>query len=158
MGAPDNCCFIDLASVRKCLPEAARAQISECFIIFCTHIMRSTRSGEPEHRTQCANFLLASAGNKCDVGMLGRHTVPPLISKAFVHMFGKANMTATRLVGVWAILSILWATFYVAVFALAGQHVEFVQVVSDILTPIAALLIIGGTVTKIVKGFRIGRF
>ncbi len=63
-------------------------------------------------------------------------------------------MNASRLLGVWAILSISWATLYVAVFAWGEQDVPFERIVSDILSPIAALLIIGGTVVKILRGFR----
>ena len=72
-------------------------------------------------------------------------------------MSWKENMNTTHLLGIWAILSILWATFYVAVFALVGEHVAFERVVSDILTPITALLIIGGTVVKLSRGFRKSR-
>lgn len=63
-------------------------------------------------------------------------------------------MNTKHLLGIWAIISILWATFYVAVVALAGESVAFERVVSDVLTPITALLIIGGTVVRIVRGFR----
>jgi hypothetical protein len=63
-------------------------------------------------------------------------------------------MDTTRLLGIWAVLSILWATLYVAVVALAGHEVEFERVVSDILSPITALLLIGGTAVKILRAFR----
>ena len=66
-------------------------------------------------------------------------------------------MNTTCLLGIWAVLSILWTTFYVAVFALVGEHVAFARVVSDVLTPITALLIIGGTVVEIFRGFRKSR-
>ena len=38
--------------------------------------------------------------------------------------------------------------------AMVRHDVEFVQVVSDILTPSAALLIIGGAVSKVFQGIR----
>ena len=60
----------------------------------------------------------------------------------------------TSVLGIWAILSILWATLYVALFVLVRQDIPFVQVVSDILTPITALLIIGGTVSKVFQGIQ----
>ncbi len=63
-------------------------------------------------------------------------------------------MDTTRLLGIWAVLSILWATLYVAVVALAGHEVEFERVVSDILSPITALLLIGRTAVKILRAFR----
>ena len=63
-------------------------------------------------------------------------------------------MSARRLLGIWAILSILYATLYVALFAMVGHDVEFVEIVSDILTPSAALLIIGGAVSKVFQGIR----
>ena len=66
----------------------------------------------------------------------------------------EVSMNTAHLLGIWAILSILWVTSYVAVFALVGEHVAFERVVSDILTPITALLVIGGTVVKIFRGFR----
>ena len=72
-------------------------------------------------------------------------------------MSWKANMNTKHFLAIWAILSILWATFYVAVFALVGESVAIGRVVSDILTPITALLIIGGTVVKISRGFRKSR-
>ena len=57
-------------------------------------------------------------------------------------------MSAQRLLSIWAVLSILYATLCVALFALVRHHVEFAQVVSDILTPSAACLIFGGLVSK----------
>jgi hypothetical protein len=63
-------------------------------------------------------------------------------------------MSAKRVLSIWAILSILYATLYVALFAAVRHDVEFVQVVSDMLTPSAALLIIGGAVSKVLQGFR----
>ena len=63
-------------------------------------------------------------------------------------------MSNTRLLGVWSILSILWATFYVGVSAFVGDHLAFEQVVSDILTPIAALLIIGGAAASVFRRAR----
>ena len=48
-------------------------------------------------------------------------------------------MSARRVLGIWTILSILYTTIYVALFVLVRHDVEFVQVVSDILTPSAAL-------------------
>ena len=60
----------------------------------------------------------------------------------------KVNMSAQRVLSIWAVLSILYATLYVALFALVRHDVELVRVVSDILTPSAALLIIGDMVSK----------
>ena len=58
-------------------------------------------------------------------------------------------MSARRVHSIWAIHSILWATLYVVLFALVRHDIQFEQVVSDILTPITALLIIGGAVSKV---------
>ena len=60
----------------------------------------------------------------------------------------------TRLIDGWAILSILWATLCVAAYALTtGECVQFGIVVCDVMSPIAASLIIGGTAVKILQGF-----
>jgi membrane protein DedA with SNARE-associated domain len=74
--------------------------------------------------------------------------------RTMILLFGKAKMNTTRLLGVWAILSISWATLYVAVYALAGEYLDFDKVVSDVMSPIAALLIFGGAVVRISRGFR----
>ena len=63
-------------------------------------------------------------------------------------------MIAQRILSLWAVLSILYATLYVALFALVRHEVQFAHVVSDIMTPSAALLIIGGAVSKIFQGIR----
>jgi hypothetical protein len=63
-------------------------------------------------------------------------------------------MNASRLLGVWAIFSILWATFYVYVFALAPSEMEFGDLVSDIVALPVLLLIVGGTIVWIIRGFR----
>ena len=69
-------------------------------------------------------------------------------------MVGKGSMNGSRLLGVWAIFSILWATLYVGVTALAWEHMEFERVVSDILALPVLLLIVGGTIARIIRGFR----
>jgi hypothetical protein len=63
-------------------------------------------------------------------------------------------MHASRLLGVWAIFSALWATLYVGVTALAGEHMEFERVVSEILALPVLVLIVGGTIVRIIRGFR----
>jgi hypothetical protein len=63
-------------------------------------------------------------------------------------------MNPSRLVGAWGILSISWATFYAHVFAFEPSEMEFGHLVSDILTPPVTLLIVGGTIVRIIRGFR----
>ena len=63
-------------------------------------------------------------------------------------------MSAKRVLKIWVMLSILWATLYVALFALVRKDTPFVQIVSDILTPITALLVIGGALSKVFQGLR----
>jgi len=60
---------------------------------------------------------------------------------------------STRFVDVWAILSILWATICVAAYAPTGECVQFGIVVCDVMTPIAAMLILGGCAVRIFRGF-----
>ncbi len=63
-------------------------------------------------------------------------------------------MKASRLLGVWAIFSILWATLYFYLFTLDPHEMEFERVLSDILSPSALVLIVGGTIVRIIRGFR----
>ena len=63
-------------------------------------------------------------------------------------------MNAEHLLGVWAILSICWVTIYVAAYALPGEHLEFARVVSDVMSPIAATLMIGWAAVAIFRGLR----
>ena len=63
-------------------------------------------------------------------------------------------MNTSRLLGIWAIFSILWATLYVGVIALAWEHMEFERIVSEILALPVLLLIVGGTIVRIIRGFR----
>jgi hypothetical protein len=63
-------------------------------------------------------------------------------------------MNASRLLSVWGIFSILWATSYAHVFALAPSEMEFSHVVSDILALPVSLLIVGGTMARIICGFQ----
>jgi hypothetical protein len=60
---------------------------------------------------------------------------------------------STRFVDAWAILSILWATLCVAAYAPTGECAQFGIVVCDVMTPIAALLILGGCAVRIIRGF-----
>jgi hypothetical protein len=69
-------------------------------------------------------------------------------------MIGEGSMNAPRLLGAWGIFSILWATFYAHVFALEPSEMEFGHLVSDILAPPVTLLIVGGTIVRIIRGFR----
>jgi len=69
-------------------------------------------------------------------------------------MVGKGSMNASRLLGVWGIFSILWATLYFHVFALKPHEMEFGRLLSDILSPPAFLLIVGGTIVRIIRGFQ----
>jgi hypothetical protein len=63
-------------------------------------------------------------------------------------------MNASRLLGVWGVISILWATLYFHVFALNPREMEFERLLSDILSPPAFLLIVGGPIVRIIRGFQ----
>ena len=67
-------------------------------------------------------------------------------------MVGKGSMNASRLLGVWGIFSILWATLYFQVFALNPQEWS-----SGACCPTSSpppLLIVGGTISGSSAGFR----
>jgi hypothetical protein len=69
-------------------------------------------------------------------------------------MVAKGSMNASRLLGIWGIFSILWATLYFYVFALNPHEMEFGRLLSDIVSPPAFFLIVGGTIVRIIRGFQ----
>jgi hypothetical protein len=71
-----------------------------------------------------------------------------------VRRVGKGSMNASRLLGVWGIFSISWATLYFHVFALNPREMEFERLLSDILSPPVFLLIVGGPIVRIIRGFQ----
>ena len=63
-------------------------------------------------------------------------------------------MNASRLLSAWGVISILWATLYFYLFALSPHEMEFARLLSDILSPPVFLLIVGGTIVRIIRGFQ----